>query len=399
MKETHGSLHYEKHKVVQSAGTASSIHQKTTRFSKFNNVAKRVILGFVMVSGFLFLIYMGPILILFTALIVQLLCFREVIHIGYNYSKFPPSIPYFRSLCWYFVGAANYFLFGETIAPRFKDFYTDWYYLKNLLAYHRFFSFCLYFIGIVIFVLNLVRKYDSMQFRILGRTHILLIIIVLQSYMVIENIFQGLIWLILPVSLVTLNDIFAYLCGRIWGKTPLIEVSPKKTWEGFIGGVVGTFISGLILSNFMCQFQYLVCPLHYDSDNFQLKTDCDVGYFFTKIPHHFGGVVFHYYPFVWHFFALAFFASIVAPFGGFCASGFKRAFKIKDFGDFIPGHGGIMDRFDCQFLMATFVNVYIFTFVGDSSLDLLFRKILYLSERDQVRFYYMLRDSLEMVPS
>lgn len=45
---------------------------------------------------------------------------------------------------------------------------------------------------------------------------------------------------------------------------------------------------------------------------------------------------------------LAVFASLLAPFGGFFASGFKRGFKIKDFGDSIPGHGGVTDRFDCQ---------------------------------------------------
>ena len=45
---------------------------------------------------------------------------------------------------------------------------------------------------------------------------------------------------------------------------------------------------------------------------------------------------------------LAAFASIIAPFGGFFASGFKRGFKIKDFGDSIPGHGGMTDRMDCQ---------------------------------------------------
>lgn len=49
-----------------------------------------------------------------------------------------------------------------------------------------------------------------------------------------------------------------------------------------------------------------------------------------------------------HSLVMAAFASLVAPFGGFFASGFKRAFNIKDFGDSIPGHGGLTDRFDCQ---------------------------------------------------
>lgn len=55
-----------------------------------------------------------------------------------------------------------------------------------------------------------------------------------------------------------------------------------------------------------------------------------------------------YTPFQLHSLVMAAFASLVAPFGGFFASGFKRAFNIKDFGDSIPGHGGLTDRFDCQ---------------------------------------------------
>ena len=51
-----------------------------------------------------------------------------------------------------------------------------------------------------------------------------------------------------------------------------------------------------------------------------------------------------------HAVVMAMFASIIAPFGGFFASGFKRGFKIKDFGDSIPGHGGMTDRMDCQVL-------------------------------------------------
>jgi hypothetical protein len=49
-----------------------------------------------------------------------------------------------------------------------------------------------------------------------------------------------------------------------------------------------------------------------------------------------------------HALVMSFFASLISPFGGFFASGFKRAFKLKDFGDTIPGHGGLTDRFDCQ---------------------------------------------------
>ena len=49
-----------------------------------------------------------------------------------------------------------------------------------------------------------------------------------------------------------------------------------------------------------------------------------------------------------HALVMAVFASVIAPFGGFFASGFKRSLKVKDFGDSIPGHGGMTDRMDCQ---------------------------------------------------
>lgn len=65
-----------------------------------------------------------------------------------------------------------------------------------------------------------------------------------------------------------------------------------------------------------------------------------------------------YKPYQLHVIAMATFASLVAPFGGFFASGFKRAFNIKDFGHSIPGHGGMTDRMDCQFMMGIFAYVY-----------------------------------------
>lgn len=60
-------------------------------------------------------------------------------------------------------------------------------------------------------------------------------------------------------------------------------------------------------------------------------------------------------PVQFHALVISLFASLVAPFGGFMASGFKRAFKIKDFADKIPGHGGVTDRMDCKVLMGWFI--------------------------------------------
>ncbi|GMI77491.1 hypothetical protein HRI_001418400 [Hibiscus trionum] len=64
--------------------------------------------------------------------------------------------------------------------------------------------------------------------------------------------------------------------------------------------------------------------------------------------------------------------------GGFFASGFKRAFKIKDFGDSIPGHGGITDRMDCQMVMAVFAYIYLQSFVVREgiSVDMILDQIL-----------------------
>jgi phosphatidate cytidylyltransferase len=59
-----------------------------------------------------------------------------------------------------------------------------------------------------------------------------------------------------------------------------------------------------------------------------------------------------------HCVVIAIFASLVAPFGGFFASGIKRALKIKDFATLIPGHGGLTDRFDCILVISIFVYIY-----------------------------------------
>jgi phosphatidate cytidylyltransferase len=88
-----------------------------------------------------------------------------------------------------------------------------------------------------------------------------------------------------------------------------------------------------------------------------------------------------------HALNLATFASLIAPFGGFFASGLKRSFKIKDFGDSIPGHGGITDRMDCQFIMGFFAYLYYHSFISTHAVKLgnvLETAITSLSVEDQI---------------
>ena len=77
-----------------------------------------------------------------------------------------------------------------------------------------------------------------------------LVLVVLQTGAMLYNLFQGMIWFLLPVSCVIVNDITAYVFGRLFGRTKLTKVSPNKTWEGFIGALFCTLIWG-----------YLVCHI------------------------------------------------------------------------------------------------------------------------------------------
>ncbi len=70
------------------------------------------------------------------------------------------------------------------------------------------------------------------------------------------------------------NDIMAYVVGVICGKTPLIKLSPKKTWEGFIGGGICSIIIGLVLSLAMIDKKHFICPIEYDDLKGKVSMDC-----------------------------------------------------------------------------------------------------------------------------
>jgi phosphatidate cytidylyltransferase len=368
---------------------------------KHRNIVVRFILGLIMISSFSFIVYLGPLAITILILAIQVKCFHEIITIGYVVYK-SHHLPWFRTLSWYFLITSNYYLYGESLIEKFSILLRKDDFLKFFVVYHRLISFSLYTAGFVGFVLSLKKTYYLKQFTLFGYTHLALLLIVIQSNLMIQNVFDGIIWFLLSVSLIICNDIMAYIFGFFFGKTKLIKLSPKKTWEGFIGGAFATLIFGFLLSLLLCRYKSFVCPLEYDEVSKTISTEnCEPNDMF-KIHEYSLPRVFQYifpnlkiymHPFQKHALALGVFASTIGPFGGFFASGFKRAFKIKDFGDSIPGHGGFMDRFDCQVIMAGFVNVYIYTFIRSPSPQRLFNQLLAMRPEDQTEFLRLLRQN------
>ena len=128
------------------------------------------------------------------------------------------------------------------------------------------------------------------------------------DYSIITGIFV-LIWS---------NDVFAYLIGKNFGKHKLIErVSPNKTIEGFIGGLVFTFVAAYLFARF-----------------------------FNSIET--------------HWIALATVVSVFGVLGDLVESMFKRQANVKDSSNMIPGHGGFLDRLDSIIFVSPFIFLYLF---------------------------------------
>jgi phosphatidate cytidylyltransferase len=119
---------------------------------------------------------------------------------------------------------------------------------------------------------------------------------------------EGVAFLLATVVAVVANDVGALFAGRQFGNTPLApDISPNKTVEGFFGGFLATFFVCLVISG---------GPLHLH-------------------PWTLGSAV-------W----LAIVVSVVGPTGDLCESMIKRDLGLKDMGNLLPGHGGLVDRFD-----------------------------------------------------
>ncbi len=178
-----------------------------------------------------------------------------------------------------------------------------------------------------------------------------LLSLIQQKTTTIHNValtFFGLIYIILPLSisnylvfndiaepyyvpdlllytflLIWTNDTFAFITGKLTGKHKLAQnISPGKTWEGIIGGILFSILVSILIATFS-----------------------------------------NTYPLI-HWINLAVIISISANLGDLTESILKRTANVKDSGHILPGHGGILDRFDAAFLAIPVVFVYLKCFLA-----------------------------------
>jgi phosphatidate cytidylyltransferase len=131
-------------------------------------------------------------------------------------------------------------------------------------------------------------------------------------------------WLkLMPIALIVsiwINDTMAYIVGSLIGKTPFSKISPKKTWEGTIGGAILCVVVIALLG-------YFTAPAYGHS--------------------------------VIHWIVIAAIAAVVGTAGDLLESKLKRMANVKDSGHIMPGHGGFLDRFDSLLVAIPFVWLYI----------------------------------------
>lgn len=392
-------------KDAKVAATPSPAPTPAPSSSKKQAFITRTIFTLVMLAGFLAILAAGHVYIIALVMLIQVLTFKEVIKLASEPAR-EKNLPWGRSINWYFLATTIYFLEGESLIYYFKHVALVDTYLLPLAIHHRFLSYCLYIIGFVFFVYSLEKSYYRFQFTQFCITHMTLLLVVVQAHFIVNNIFSGIFWFVLPAALVISNDIFAYLCGITFGRTPLLALSPKKTVEGFVGAWIFTIISGVLLTSVLYRYKYFICPIQEIGSNAFSGLDCNPNPAFLPraypVPTALQGVLSRtsitFPPIYLHAICLGTFASLIAPFGGFFASGLKRAYQVKDFGNMIPGHGGITDRMDCQFLMGFFSYLYYESFVSTHQLSVgtvLQTAITSLSAEDQLELVRALLRSLE----
>ena len=174
-----------------------------------------------------------------------------------------------------------------------------------------------------------------LKYALLGLIYITMPIMMLIDLRTTWNYFDGSAINVdygntIPIAIIFsiwVNDTMAYLVGSVIGKTPFSKISPKKTWEGTIGGAVLCVVA--------------------------------IGFLFPLLAERF------FYPYAPKeiYFIIAALCAVFGTLGDLFESKLKRMANIKDSGTIMPGHGGFLDRFDSLLFAAPVVWLYIKFFV------------------------------------
>lgn len=169
-------------------------------------------------------------------------------------------------------------------------------------------------------IMNIATTLMGIVYLALPMAVMLIIPALLQQGFDVDNVSSewNPLYFLFYLFLVWGNDVFAYLAGISFGKHKLCErLSPKKSWEGFVGGIVGSVAMGAIAACVL-EESYLV------------------------------------------WMGLALIVAIMSVVGDLVESMFKRDAGVKDSGNILPGHGGILDRFDALIVSAPFALIYLY---------------------------------------
>ncbi len=192
---------------------------------------------------------------------------------------------------------------------------------KGLIRQH--YAYILIIWGLISFVLELWRNNEqpflNIAYTWFGTIYVAIPIAMLLAIAYRDNIYQYNYHLVLSYFiLIWTYDTMAYVSGILFGKHKLlVRISPKKTWEGALGGLIFAIIVSYVLS-----------------------------FYFTELTRN-------------QWWILAIIISIFGTLGDLAESMLKRSVGVKDSGNLLPGHGGLLDRFDSLFLALPAVYLYL----------------------------------------
>lgn len=264
------------------------VEEKNKSEKKLSKFFTRFLSGVVLLALLFLVLYIGDNLLLVSLVFLTLVGLVELFRV-FNLSKTRLGflgyiLAIFYYIVIYYYRSSGILLFLITMLMLLLMFYVFSYPLFNIKQVSLIF-FGLIYVAVTFSFIYLIREKNALG--------------------------KYLVWLIFIASWG--SDTSAYCVGMIFGRHKLSPIlSPKKTIEGAIGGIVGASIIGAI-------FTYFVLAKFFNADLpislIRISFACAVG-------------------------------AIISMLGDLTASAIKRDYKIKDYGDIIPGHGGILDRFD-----------------------------------------------------